>query len=130
MIPTAILPWELQNGDFTIDPTEWEALNNGDEPTAADPTEPEAPYITVETNRLVSIMNMNWNDNWLAYVGGLITPTPEIVLTPDYYQRRPGKPVQFTLRCYNTMYYSLDSVVTRVKVSPSMTWMPFTLAEA
>jgi hypothetical protein len=108
-------------GDFALDTTQWEALNNGDQPNSGS-TDPEAPYLTVESNKPLSVISANWNDNWLAYVGAVIPATPQLTFAPDYYQRKPGKTVVLTLTAWNSMYYALDSVVTSITIPKKLNY--------
>jgi hypothetical protein len=111
-------------GDVAIDTVVWEALNNGDNPNSNTFNDPEAPYLTVKTDKMVSVINSNWNDNWLAFVGAIIPPTPRLTFVPDYYQRRPGKQVTFTVTTQNVMYDSLMQVTTVVTISKKMDYTP------
>ncbi|MCA9919218.1 MAG: lamin tail domain-containing protein, partial [Anaerolineales bacterium] len=54
--------------DVALNVDEWLGLHSGDNPGSGDRL--ENPYLIIETDQPVSVMNANWNDNWLAYGTG------------------------------------------------------------
>lgn len=51
--------------DCALTLTEWKNIYNGTGTASG----PERPYLLVESNNPVSVMNSNFNDNWMCYVG-------------------------------------------------------------
>ncbi len=79
---------------YDVSVTDWEGLNNGELP-GTNNGNPEKPYIVVESNSPVSVMNSNWNDNWMTFANGTLAPDPEIHNTANFYQREAGSAVTF-----------------------------------
>ncbi|MCC6760857.1 MAG: VCBS repeat-containing protein [Chitinophagaceae bacterium] len=55
--------------DFYLTETEWKNIYNG----TATNVGPERPYLLVETDKPVAVMNTNFNDNWMLYTGSSLT---------------------------------------------------------
>ncbi len=51
--------------DCALTLTDWKNIYNGTGTSSG----PERPYLLVESNQPVSVMNANFNDNWMCYVG-------------------------------------------------------------
>ena len=116
---------EVMNGriyqSFTIDANryydvaltveEWKSIRNGDNPNSGDG--PENPYLIVETDGPVSVMNANWNDNWFAYGTGTLQPDPTVNHTANYYERKAGESVVFSTYVSND-FNTLFSPVTTI----------------
>lgn len=51
--------------DCALTLAEWKNIYNGTGTTAG----PERPYLLVESNNAISVMNSNFNDNWMCYTG-------------------------------------------------------------
>lgn len=66
---------------------EWQRIYNN----TGTPSGPERPYLLVESDRPISVMNTNFNDNWMCYVGSSLgqsftqtsTVSQEIVIPAD-----------------------------------------------
>jgi len=99
--------------DFSLTVEEWRSLHNGDYPGIR--LGPESPYLMVESNAPVSVMNANWNDNWLTYGTGVLLPDPAVNHTADYYQRQAGQAVVFTAYVQNACG-ALNDPVTRIVI--------------
>jgi LruC domain-containing protein len=83
--------------DVALTSADWEGLHNGNIPSiTSDTTHPENPYLIVQSDLPVSVMNSNWNDNWMAYATGVLRPDPEVTLLLDQEHYHPGDQVQFT----------------------------------
>ncbi len=52
--------------DCFLTETEWKSIYNGTGTVAGGP---ERPYLMVESNNNISVMNTNFNDNWMMYFG-------------------------------------------------------------
>lgn len=52
--------------DCALTLTEWKSIYNGTGTTAGGP---ERPYLLVESDQPISVMNTNFNDNWMCYTG-------------------------------------------------------------
>ena len=110
--------------DFSLTSADWEGLHNGNIPSVtSDTTHPENPYLIVRSDVPVSVMNANWNDNWMAYATGVLRPDPEINLLLDNSSYHPGDQVQMT--ALGTNYYGeLYQPVLRVIVPPEINYTP------
>lgn len=52
--------------DCALDLAEWQAIYNGDgNPQSG----PERPYLLIESDEPISVLNTNFNDNWMTYFG-------------------------------------------------------------
>lgn len=51
--------------DCFLTESEWQSIYNG----TGTPSGPERPYLEVSSNNPVSVMNSNFNDNWMMYFG-------------------------------------------------------------
>ncbi len=62
--------------DFRINTTQYAAMNK--------PGEGLRPYLRVQADKPVSVAMANWNDNWLAFLSGVVGPEPKVSITgPD-----------------------------------------------
>ena len=52
--------------DCYLNLNEWRSIYNG---TGSAAQGPERPYLIVESDKPISILNTNFNDNWMAYLG-------------------------------------------------------------
>lgn len=55
--------------DVFLTETEWKNIYNG----TGTPVGPERPYLLIESDKEVSVMNTNFNDNWMLYTGSSLT---------------------------------------------------------
>jgi hypothetical protein len=51
--------------DCALSENEWKSIYNG----TGTPSGSERPYLIVESDRAISVMNTNFNDNWMMYFG-------------------------------------------------------------
>ena len=111
------------NGYYAVSLTvdEWRGLNNGSNPNTQNG--PESAYLVVETDAPVSVMNANWNDNWLAYGTGTLQPDPTVNHMADYYQRQAGEQVIFTTYAGNE-FNTLFNPITRITIPPGILYTP------
>ncbi|MCA9935423.1 MAG: lamin tail domain-containing protein, partial [Anaerolineales bacterium] len=107
--------------DVALTVDEWKGIHNGTTPGAQNT--PENPYLIVETDAPVSVMNANWNDNWLAYGTGTLQPDPHVNHTADFYQRQAGESVTFTTYA-NNEFNTLLNPVTRITLPPEILYTP------
>ena len=108
--------------DVALSVAEWEGIHNGEKPGTF-LGNPENPYLVVKSSAPVSVMDGNWNDNWLAYGTGILQPDPYVSYTADYYQRRVGQQVLFTAYAYN-IYGTLYNPQTQIKIPNGITYTP------
>ena len=80
--------------DIALDTKEWEGIHNGNPPNSGR-TDPEGPYIIVESDKYISVLDTNWNDNWVAYATPSRYPDPSVVYLPSHYRRSSGKAMAF-----------------------------------
>ncbi|MCA9971919.1 MAG: lamin tail domain-containing protein, partial [Anaerolineales bacterium] len=107
--------------DVALTVEEWKGIHNGVNPGAQN--SPENPYLKIETSGPVSVMNANWNDNWLSYGTGTLQPDPLVNHTADFYQRQAGEPLVFTTYVSN-QYGTLFSPVTHITLPPELDYTP------
>jgi len=101
---------------------EWEGINNGETPGNSS-ANPENPYLIVEADMPVSVMDANWNDNWMTYSNGTLRPDPAVSYVADYYQREPGQSIVFTAYVENR-YVALENPVTVLILPPGVDHTP------
>ncbi len=110
--------------DFSLIGSEWEGLHNGWAPgRISDAAHPENPYFLVTSDNPVSVMNTNWDDNWMAYATGMLRPDPSLSLTMDRNRYLPGDPVYITVAGSNT-YASLNQPTLKVNIPPGISYTP------
>jgi LruC domain-containing protein len=80
---------------YDVNVTDWTALNNGETPPSYSGN-PEKPYIVVESDKPVTVMASNWNDNWMTYATGTIAPDPDVHSSANVYQGPAGSTVTIT----------------------------------
>jgi LruC domain-containing protein len=107
---------------ISLDPTMWEGLNNGEKPGVSS-TRPENPYLIIESDTPVSVMDANWNDNWSTYVNGTLQPDPDVSFVADYYQRESGQSLNLTAYVENR-YVNLKNPVTILDLPPGLNYTP------
>ncbi|MCA9900236.1 MAG: VCBS repeat-containing protein [Ardenticatenaceae bacterium] len=107
--------------DIALTVDEWLGLHSGDDPGSGNRL--ENPYLIVETNLPVSVMNANWNDNWLAYGTGTVQPDPLVNHTANYYERKPGQSIIFSTYVSNE-FNTLYSPVTTIHLPIGVNYTP------
>ncbi len=77
--------------DSYLDLQEWQSIYNGDgNPDSG----PERPYLLVESDEPVSVLNTNFNDNWMAYLGTSLTKDFTLDSEGQNYSGSPGDTVE------------------------------------
>ncbi|MFZ1396048.1 MAG: FG-GAP-like repeat-containing protein, partial [Candidatus Promineifilaceae bacterium] len=107
--------------DFSLTVDQWLGLHSGDNPGSGNGL--ENPYLIVETTKPVSVMNANWNDNWMAYGTSILQPEPIVNHTANYYERGPGESVIFSTYVSND-FNTLYSPVTTIHLPPGIDYTP------
>ena len=97
--------------DVALDVWDWESIHNGDRPNPGS-VDPEGPYLVVESDEVVSVMDTNWNDNWMTYATTILYPDPALVYLPSHYQRAAGQQVAFTADVWVAEETLYDPVTT------------------
>ncbi len=108
--------------DVELDTTEWEGLRNGETPNTRSGN-PESPYLVVESDMPISVLDGNWNDNWLTYGTGILQPDPYVSYAANYYSRQAGQPITFTAYAYN-QYGALINPHTEINLPRGVNYTP------
>ncbi len=108
--------------DIALDVTEWQAIHSGKRPNAG-PQDPEGPYIIVESDKPVSVLDTNWNDNWMTYATSVLYPDPALSYEPSHYQRRAGLPVALAATVH-VAEQTLYNPVTTIHIPATMQYTP------
>ncbi len=102
--------------DIALDTKDWESINNGNGPEGTPGSivtdGPEGPYIIVESDKYISVMNTNWNDNWMAYATPTRYPDPAVIYLPSHYRRSAGKVITFTADVWTGKTALYDPITT------------------
>ncbi len=101
---------------------EWEGINNG-EAAGTNTSNPENPYLIVESNAPISVMDSNWKNNWSTYSYGTLQPDPAISYAADFYQREPGQTVVLTAYAQNH-FIALQNPVTSISLPAGLVYTP------
>ncbi len=114
---------QLSYYDVTLDSSQWAELHNGSAPgIMSNSGHPENPYLIIQADSPVSILNSNWDDNWMAYATGVLRPDPILTLTLDRNQYQPNDAVKLNivgLNKYSTLYQPVLSVVIPLGINYS-----------
>ncbi|MBL4704884.1 MAG: VCBS repeat-containing protein [Flavobacteriales bacterium] len=79
--------------DCALNLTEWRSIYNGDgNPTSG----PERPYLKISSTTPVSVMNTNFNDNWMMYFGSSLAQSFEQTGQAEQETGAPGEEVTVT----------------------------------
>ncbi|MFM2226166.1 MAG: hypothetical protein RJA07_2368 [Bacteroidota bacterium] len=81
-----ILPEKYVDCYLTL--AQWKTIYNGTGTTIAGP---ERPYLTVTSDKPVSVMNTNFNDNWMMYFGSSQKPAVQQVTVKAIDKVEPGE---------------------------------------
>ena len=74
--------------DCYLTEAQWKSIYNGTGTTTAGP---ERPYLTVTSDKAVSVMNTNFNDNWMMYFGSSQKPAVQQVTVKAIDKVEPGE---------------------------------------
>ena len=108
--------------DVALSVNEWEALRNGEAPNTRNGN-PESPYLVVKSDAAVSVLDGNWNDNWLAYGTGILLPDPYVTYNASHYRCLAGEVVTFTAYA-NTVYGTLFDPHTEIRLPRGIDYTP------
>lgn len=88
--------------DARVTVAQYNALNK--------PAQGIRPYLLVEASRPVSVMDTNWNDNWMTYVGSVLVANPEVRSTTIPTQATCNSTFEVCFEGRNTGSASLGAV--------------------
>lgn len=91
--------------DCYLTETEWKNIYNGTGTTAGGPAR---PYLTVTSNEDISLMNTNFNDNWMMYFGSALPQSITQTSSSTKNNAVPGDTVSFKS---NIVFKGTDPVI-------------------
>ncbi len=91
--------------DCYLTETEWKNIYNGTGTTAGGPAR---PYLTVTSNEDISLMNTNFNDNWMMYFGSALPQSITQTSSSTKNNAVPGDTVTFKS---NIVFKGTDPVI-------------------
>ena len=92
--------------DCFLTETEWKNIYNGTGTTAGGP---ERPYLNVTSNEDISLMNSNFNDNWMMYFGSSLPQSISQTSSSTKNNAVPGDTVTFKS---NIVFNSTNAVLS------------------
>ncbi|MBN8705698.1 MAG: LruC domain-containing protein [Bacteroidetes bacterium] len=98
--------------DWFVNLDQWKSIYNGTGTTSG----PERPYVEVITDKPVSVMLANWNDNWMAYANSILTPSFESESAASVNKVAPNEDFTFRAKTKNTSESVLKDVSTTVSL--------------
>jgi hypothetical protein len=72
--------------DCYLTETEWKAIYNG----TGNNSGPERPYVLIESDEYISVMNTNFNDNWMMYFGTSLEQSFDMSSSSTKEYTKPG----------------------------------------
>ncbi len=96
--------------------TEWKNIYNGTGTTGGGP---ERPYLLVQSDKAVSVMNTNFNDNWMCYSGSSLTQSFTETSVATQSAAIPGDTIKIT-SYINTTGSKVDSAKIEVLVQDGL----------
>ena len=78
--------------DCYLTETEWQNIYNGTGTTSG----PERPYLLIQSDKNISVMNANFNDNWMMYFGSSQTSSFKMSSTSSVNYTKPGDTISIT----------------------------------
>ena len=94
--------------DCFLTETEWKNIYNGTGTTAGGP---ERPYVTVTSNEDISLMNTNFNDNWMMYFGSAL---PQSIIQTSSSTKNSAVPVDIVTFNSNIVFNGTNPVINPV----------------
>lgn len=89
--------------------SEWRSIYNG----TGTPSGPERPYLLVESSDPISVMNTNFNDNWMMYFGSSLTQDLKINVETSSVSASPGDTVVLN-SIITVNQYVTDAIIQQV----------------
>ena len=90
--------------DCYLTESEWKAIYNGTGSNSG----PERPYLLIESDSNISVMNTNFNDNWMMYFGSSLAQSFSQTSSSSTTNPTPGDTVTIT----STIVFNTNSTVT------------------
>lgn len=102
-----ILPGRYVDCFLTL--TEWKSIYNGTGSNSG----PERPYLKISSNKPISVMNTNFNDNWMMYFGSALEQSFNQVSTASKKSAKPGD----TVTVNSQLVFKTPSVIDSAKIT-------------
>jgi uncharacterized repeat protein (TIGR01451 family) len=105
-----VLPGRYADCYLTL--TEWKSIYNGTGNTSG----PERPYLKITSNNPISVMNTNFNDNWMMYFGSSLEQSFNQISSSTSENAKPGDTVTVSSQLVFKTPENIDSVRVTVLV--------------
>lgn len=110
-----ILPGRYVDCYLTL--TEWKSIYNNTGTVAGGP---ERPYISVVSDKPISVMNTNFNDNWMMYMGSSLQQNFQQTTSTTKSNANPGDTVTITTHINFLVSQNIDSATVLVKANSGL----------
>jgi uncharacterized repeat protein (TIGR01451 family) len=105
-----ILPGRYADCALTV--TEWKSIYNGTGNTSG----PERPYLLIHSDRPISVMNTNFNDNWMMYFGTALEQSFSQNSSASQNTAKPGDTVTVSSQVVFNGSMNIDSAFVSINV--------------
>lgn len=99
--------------DCYLTVSEWKSIYNGTGTTSG----PERPYVFINSNKPISVMNTNFNDNWMMYFGSSLEQSFGQTSNSSKESAMPGDTVVVSSNVVFKTPTNIDSAYVSVRVS-------------
>ncbi|PBQ34513.1 hypothetical protein CNR22_22935 [Sphingobacteriaceae bacterium] len=105
-----VLPGRYVDCFLTL--SEWQSIYNG----TGNNSGPERPYLKITSNKPISVMNTNFNDNWMMYFGSSLEQSYKQISSSTADHAAPGDTVMVSSQIVFSSPLSIDSAYVSVIV--------------
>ncbi len=105
-----VLPGRYADCYLTV--AEWKGIYNGTGSNSG----PERPYVLIQSDKPISVMNTNFNDNWMMYCGSSLEQGFTQTSTSSVNSARPGDTVTVSSTLVFNTSQNIDSATLVVNV--------------
>ena len=110
-----ILPGRYFDCFFTL--TEWKSIYNNTGTIAGGP---QRPYISITSDKPISVMNTNFNDNWMMYFGSALEQSFSQTSIKSKDNGVPGDTILISSTIIFNDNYNIDSAMVSVNVGSGL----------
>lgn len=110
-----ILPGRYADCYLTL--TEWKSIYNNTGTVAGGP---ERPYVSIVSDKPISVMNTNFNDNWMMYMGSSLQQNFQQTTSTTKSNANPGDTVTITTHINFLVSQNIDSATVLVKANSGL----------
>ncbi len=106
-----VMPGKYADCFLTLN--EWRGIYNGTGTTAGGP---ERPYVLIHSDKPISVMNTNFNDNWMMYCGSALEQSFSQTTSSSKNSAKPGDTVTVSSQLIFNGNLNIDSAAVSITV--------------